>query len=412
MVQVLQPREKGPSFAQKVASGLVQGGMQEYDKYQALKQQNQQMQRENESAKKLGVDLSGITDPQTRQKLLVESLKGQQKNQLMGQKQDFLGKLFNNGPQENQQSPDQGMQSVNQGFDPSNVSDEDIARATAMDPTLGRELRAAKDASLEQRRHEENKTQKNLETERTFQTGYSKKYVEKADKIRDSLPRQQQALNYARDAIETGEVGAFSVNALADSIGGVVGDALRNKSGTQLTLAAKEQLLPTLSRISAKAQNQYMEKRISSMIPKAGQSMEANLTMQEMLEAESAMDQAYLSEFDRLSEEDNKTFGYERKDIDKRVHSAIKPLEKHIMQRTNFRLRELEEQEKGLNEMKKSIGKNVVKGTPLTMAMAKLYNDKFGKEALAVAEKNGYYIPTPDEFMSYQKRPEEFREGF
>jgi hypothetical protein len=147
MVQVLQPREKGPSFAQKVASGLVQGGMQEYDKYQALKQQNQQMQRENESAKKLGIDLSGITDPQTRQKLLIESLKGQQKNQLMGQKQDFLGKLFNNGPQENQQSPDQGMQTGNQGFDPSNVSDEDIARATAMDPTLGRELRAAKNAA-------------------------------------------------------------------------------------------------------------------------------------------------------------------------------------------------------------------------------------------------------------------------
>ena len=103
---------------------------------------------------------------------------------------------------------------------------------------------------------------------------------------------------------------------------------------------------------------------------------------------------------------------YERKDIDKRVHSGIQPLQKHIAQRTSFRLRELEEQEKGLSAMKKDIGKNVVKGTPLTMAMAKLYANKFGKEALKVAEKNGYYIPTPDEFMSYQKRPEEFREGF
>ena len=61
--------------------------------------------------------------------------------------------------------------------------------------------------------------------------------------------------------------------------------------------------------------------------------------------------------------------------------------------------------------MKKQVGKNVSKGTPLTLAMAKLYVEKFGKEdALKVAEKNGYRIPTMEEFSSYEKVPQEFRE--
>lgn len=417
------PKAERETFGTVIGRGLGSGISQGYQQAQLTKQKNQQQRLADENIERLtGVDLSGL-DPDTQKAIATELLRGQGKEKLLGQRQGFLNQIFGGSgqPREEeqglmQQSGIQGdkrqEQGLQQGFDPSQLSDEDIARASALDPNLARELRAAKDTAIREKRKSEDIERKTFESERDFHTSYSKKHVEKSDKIRENLPRQEQALNYARNAIESGETGAFSINALADSIGGVIGDALRNKSGAQLTLAAKEQLLPTLSRISAKAQNQYMEKRISSMIPKAGQTDEANLSMQEMLEAESAMDKAYLQEFDRLTDEDNKTFGYERKDIDKRAHDAIKPLQKHIVQRTTFRLKELEELEKGISELKKDVGKNVVKGTPLTMAMAKLYSDKFGKEAVKVAEKNGYYIPTADEFISYQKRPEEFREGF
>ena len=39
--------------------------------------------------------------------------------------------------------------------------------------------------------------------------------------------------------------------------------------------------------------------------------------------------------------------------------------------------------------------------------MAKLYKDKYGEKALQMAEKDGYRIPTYEEFEQYQKRPNE-----
>ena len=300
---------------------------------------------------------------------------------------------------------------IPQGLDVSKISDEQIAQVSLIDPNMARNLMHAKDVALREQRSNKEFEHKTLKEERDFHTGYSKKYVEKADKMREDLPRHEMALDYARNAIETGQVGAFSINAIGESIGGIVGDALKNKAGAQLTLAAKEQLIPTLSRVSAKAQNQYMEKRISSMIPKVGQTNEANLSMQEMLEAETLLDRAYLDKFDEMQKEDMKTFGYERKDLDQRVRNAIKPVEKHIAKRTSFRLKELEEKEMGLSKLKENVGKNVPKGTPLTENMAKLYVNKFGKDALNIAEKNGYYVALPDEYDSYMKRPEEYREA-
>ena len=119
-------------------------------------------------------------------------------------------------------------------------------------------------------------------------------------------------MNYARQAIESREVGAFTMNHLADITGF---DSLRNSKGAQLILASKEQLLPSLGRISAKAQNLYMEKRMASMIPQVGARDEANLTMQEMLEGEAAMDRAYLTEFDKLAEKDMDEYGYVKKAV-------------------------------------------------------------------------------------------------
>ena len=64
-----------------------------------------------------------------------------------------------------------------------------------------------------------------------------------------------------------------------------------------------------------------------------------------------------------------------------------------------------------VSSIKKEVGKKVIKGTPLTLSMAKLYKDKFGDKALEVAKENGYLIPTYEDYQSYQSRPREFREN-
>lgn len=249
---------------------------------------------------------------------------------------------------------------------------------------------------------------RSFQKERDYHTQFSKPIEEKVEKLRESLPKKENALNLARDAIETGDVGFFS----KDNLAGATGiDAFRTAKGAQLITAGKENLLSNMSRTSARAQNLWFEQRLNSMFGKIGQSREANLTVQEMLEGELALDKLYEDTFDELSEEDDSKYGYVKKDIDKRVHNAIKDKSKEIFNRQSYRIRELEEQEMGLEKLRAKIGKNVIKGTPLTFAMAKLYKDKFGENALQVAKKNGYYIPTIEEFRAFRLRPPEFREG-
>src|SRR5260221_14539111 len=115
----VQPRKSlGEKFSNAVGVGL-QGAGQLYQQHQQKKQQEMQMQQENEAARQMGFDLSGITDPKTRQQLFglamqggnqqqLEMLKQQGKQQQIGQKQDFLSNLF--GGEQGQNQGQQGLQ--------------------------------------------------------------------------------------------------------------------------------------------------------------------------------------------------------------------------------------------------------------------------------------------------------------
>jgi hypothetical protein len=424
MVQIIEENRK-PSAGQRLAAGL--GAGLQMGTNLLLDRQRQEALRE------LGI--SSELPPDLQKTFLTEKLKGESKERLLTQKLNALRGVFGGVGGEN---PDQitkdfsetvkapsGFQETEQEqarFDPASLSDENILELTAIDPQIGNAARQLKEISLKEkiagRKLESQKQRESLERERhaekrqleerTFHTGFSKKVLEEADQLRTALPKKEMALDMARNAVETGNLGFFSPDMIADRTGL---DIFRTAKGAQLITAGKENLLNNMSRISARAQNQWFEQRLNSMFPKIGQSREANLTVQEMLEGEDALDKAYLNEFDRLSDQDEAQFGFIRKDIKKRATDAIRPVEKDILKRTTYRMKEIEELEKGLSSLKNQVGKNVIKGTPLTLAMAKLYKEKFGDKALAVAEKNGYYIPTLEEFSTFQQRPQEFREG-
>ncbi len=147
---------------------------------QKKKDESALIQQENEASKRLGIDLTGIRDPKMRQEAMayalqsmnqksLEEQKLQGKQDLLQGKQDFLNKIFggaNPQQQENQRSNNPQMNTPQQNqnaFNPANISDEDIARVTAMDPPMGRELRAAKDTALREKREERNFKQKEKE---------------------------------------------------------------------------------------------------------------------------------------------------------------------------------------------------------------------------------------------------------
>lgn len=420
MVQMIPATERKPSFGEKLGAGVDRGV--------SFLNQMMQQQQQAKALQQMGIDPGILSLPESGQSAYFKSkfpveksmTPLQQAQQRLAEQKasqaEATGSFFNRLMKERQpisQSGEvqRGEQVPQEQFGLEMLPQDELRQLASFAGQPGEAGivgNMAKDV-VERQEKEKKLEREEFESERTYHTGYSKELEKNVNQLRESLPKKEMALNFARNAIESGNLEYFSPDKLADATGI---DLFRTSKGAQLITAGKENLLSNMSRVGAKAQNIWFEQRLNSMFPKIGQSNEANLTTQEMLEGEMALDKAYIDEFDRLSEEDEKNYGYVRKDISKRVHQAIKPLENHILDRSSYRMKEIEENEKGFSSMKKEVGKNVVKGTPLTLAMTKLYVDKFGKEnALKVAEKNGYKIPTKEEWISYQKRPQEFREN-
>lgn len=296
------------------------------------------------------------------------------------------------------------------GFDAKNITDEQIMQISSEDPKMGKELFDMREAAIKKDIDKEKLEHKKFSEERNYQAGFGKDLHKETDQLREDLVKKRFALDNARSAIESGDTGPISSANLSKIFGR---PELETLKGAQLNFAAKELLFSGLSRVSAKGQNMYMEKRISSLAPEVGKTREANLAYQEGLEAEADIDQAYLDNYDRLAAEDKKRFGFVNyEDLKKRALSASAPIQKQIMKRSAFRIKRLEEEEMGASKLKKQVGKNVDKGTPLTDYMMKLYAEKYGKaKGLEVAKKNGYYVPTMEEYRMYSQVPIEYREN-
>lgn len=420
MVIQLQGQIKRSKWG-SVGAGLGLGLGQGMEKAQQDKEDKKRLEKENDFAlNELELDLRGVNDPKIRQELAKQAYAAKLAPKMYEDKYNArmnalnsspFGKYLSNGQQQEPQGSrqdlinDQGEIEVGNVSVPSKVPQEAIyAMELAGEHGLAQQANAH-NQSIENKEKED---RKRFEADRKYHTDFSKKSEEEAEGIRSSIIKKENSLNFARDAIESGDLSYFSKDKLADITGS---DLFRTAKGAQLVTAGKENLLSNMSRVTGKAQNMWFEQRLNSMFPKIGQSKEANLTVQEMLEGELALDSAYLKEFDKISERDMQDYGYVKKDIAKRANDAIKPVQKEIMQRTTYRMKEIEEKEKGLKDLKSEVGKNVPKGTPFTLAMAKLYTEKFGDNTMDVAKKNGYYIPTIEEFKRYTTTNQEMLEG-
>lgn len=379
--------------------------IQSFQNQQQMAQQGLQKQEAKNKQERLFEQQEKLQNKklQHQQQLQKEKIEEKRQRDLEKQRQiaDLTGSRIGNESLENiesQESPNTSQ------YQPENIDDEKILKLSTIDPMVAKIVQSQK----KQAELLKQKEKKFHQEERAFETGYSKEAVKKANNLRESLPRKEMAANFARDAVESGDVSFFSKDKLADATGL---ELFRTAKGAQLITAAKENLIANLSRVSARAQNQWMEQKMNSVFAHIGQSKESNLTTQEMIEAEIALDRAYLNEFDRLQKQDNELYGFERKDIEERARRNIEPIEKDIFNRSSLRIKEIDELEKGLDKLKKDVGKPVSKGTPMTLAMAKLYHEKFGDKALETARKNGYKIPTLEEYRAYRASPQEFREN-
>lgn len=282
------------------------------------------------------------------------------------------------------------------------IKPEDILATSALNPAVSRALGDISKGQQRERIHQEDLKRRVFESERDYNTKLSSDFGKVASGLRQSIPRKQNALDLARSAIESGNVGYFSGNKLAD-ITGI--DAFRDTSGASLALAMKENLVSNLSRVSAKSQNLWLEKVMSGAFPRVGQSQEANLVVQEALEAELALDKAEVDIYNQLAQQDIQKQGYVGGDIEQRTFAALEPIENEIKDRTAYRTRVLFEKEKGQKELFKLTDKKPPRGTPLTRGMFQALLKKTGtpEKAIVRAKQLGYVIYPNAKVEEYTK---------
>jgi hypothetical protein len=281
------------------------------------------------------------------------------------------------------------------------MSDEKLRQGILQFPELEKGFKA----ELEGREAERNRAQKAekfqqdvFQKDRDWNTKVSEDFRKYITGIKRSLPATEAALNLSRNSIESGELGPWSANNLAAILGR---PELLTASGAALNLAAKENLLGNLARGSGRAHNTWLEQVAIGAFPRAGQSLAANLTVQEGIEADLALRKAQSDAYDLISEQDMKKQGYEGADIEKRVNAAVQPMEDEILKRTAYRTRSIYEGEKGPKELAKMINKKPPSGTPLTRGMFQVFFNKTDKnldlrarssQAIKKAKQLGYII--------------------
>jgi hypothetical protein len=236
-------------------------------------------------------------------------------------------------------------------------------------------------------------SQRTYESERDYATKTTENFRNRMSGISASLPAKDLALQLARQAIESGEVGAFSGAHLAQLTGSPV---FQSASGAGLNLASKENLVGNLARVSGRAQNRWLEQVMSGAFPRVGQSETANLTVQEGVEADKALTESELQIYRQLEDQDLKTQGYVGKDIEQRVEKAFKPIAREILERTSYRTRQLWEREKSDKDLLHLAYKKAPTGVYLTRRMAQIFLKlhKDPKVAVEKAKEKGYRIPS------------------
>jgi|SRR5271166_1129977 len=193
MVQIL-PRN--PSFGEALGRGLGGGVSQGLE--EAFKLAMQQKEYQRQFSEKLGLQAAkqesdiGKIDYQER-------LKHQLKQQLQQEKQTYLNEILGGKSSKTGEGTEDQRSSE---FDPTNISDEDIARITAQDANIGRSLQHSKDVGLREKREETKLKQKKQEILRKETLPIRSQISERADSARRGIENKEKQISL----IETGNI--------------------------------------------------------------------------------------------------------------------------------------------------------------------------------------------------------------
>lgn len=378
-----QPSPKGASFSKKfsnaVGAGLEQGGRM----MEAHQQKQQMAQSDDAIAQKFGIDVRGL-EPEAKKLIMQAHLQGANQQQLEGikqqfksqqnqQKQDFLSQLFGgNQPQGQQggmgqQLASDGQESGMQGqrgqqgqqgqkFDASKITDEDIARASVIDPNLARSLGHAKDVALREKSEE-----KKLKFEHAKPGNKrAEKIIEKVDALGQELPLLESSIHAMEDAVVNGDQSFWSLDNLAEATGL---ELFRTAKGGQFKSAAKTYFINDVKSMGARP-NQFLEKMLADALTKVGRSQEANQTVIESFKFSNDLKKKYhdtARDLEKFYEETND--GYLPGSYARKIEEQMKPYVEMRQKAYEKKLKDLHIQE--MKGSKKGNGKERLSGKML-----------------------------------------------
>lgn len=234
--------------------------------------------------------------------------------------------------------------------------------------------------------------QAQFNADRNFESKESSPYLKQINDQRAAVENKSRALQQLDIALDQGETGGFSLDNIARIFNR---PELLSQSAAQQLGSVKELLVSNIGRVGSRP-NQWVEQQIASALPDLGKSKIANQTLAEAVRGEVEMAKRRIELTDELSAQDRERYGYVKGDIAARVDAAIKPFADTINSQTGYRMRELFEQEKGANYLRKNSMKKVVEGTPLTKQMYQVLKEKYKDPAQLIdnAKKLGYTIQT------------------
>jgi hypothetical protein len=407
MVQVLPAVESfGAEFGRAIGNSINEGVSERLKSQKEIKQ----IKQENETAKAMGFDLSGISDPKTRQQMFALAMQGKNQKELeekkqsgkkdiLTNKQNFLNKILH--PEKNVSSDQLENKQVSQsGFDASKISDEDIIEAEA----LGlRGLREAKDAALKKTEGDKKEERRQFESERDFHTKASDPIVKAAEGVVRETPIKKGLISQQRRDIASGNTSGI-IPFMVDKLGL---EAYRDPESARFKTASKERFVSSVHELgsSGARANQFIEQQLVAAQAALGRSEEANQSVLDLEEfINDAKETRAQLELD-LAEQDMKEFGYAKRDISNRADKLMKPYIEQRQDEMAYDIRKRHEEnldDEGLT--KEIVSGNIGKDTPLTVRAARILmikNNDDEKKAQAEAKKLGFRFPSE---KTYQRQ--------
>ena len=262
---------------------------------------------------------------------------------------------------------------------------------------LGSDMARRGAAAEMQRRSEEKKS---LEGERKEHRKISDKAIEKVSNLQDKVNQQEIAIQLAESAISG--AGPFSWANLANRTGM---QEFQSPEGAALALGAKYNIVGNIRDVSARAQNQWLERQFSAAYPMTGQTEAANKTTLYYTQAQRDMNKSYIENFNRLAAQDRQKHGYVRDDIESRAQEASQQQYKEILKKAAYKVQRIIQNEKGYQWLVDQSRKKVEKGTVATPEMIAVFIDKYKgdvEKALENMQKMGYDLISGEEVEQWQ----------